>query len=60
MGISISKAMVKNMNKKKNDSASMDITEEPVSDLPQAMDTFESGAHTTQVVVFPLQYIANT
>ncbi|KAH0993956.1 hypothetical protein GBA52_005439 [Prunus armeniaca] len=38
--------MAKNKNKKKrNDAASMDITEEPVSDLPQAMDTSESGAH---------------
>ncbi|KAM2000343.1 hypothetical protein COP2_007639 [Malus domestica] len=38
--------MAKNRNKKKKTgAASMDIAEDPVSDLPQAMDTSESGAH---------------
>ncbi|GLT74752.1 hypothetical protein SLA2020_465300 [Shorea laevis] len=37
--------MAKNRNKKKqNDAMSMDISENAVSDLPQAMDTSESGA----------------
>ncbi|KAB1217198.1 hypothetical protein CJ030_MR4G021123 [Morella rubra] len=37
--------MAKNRNKKKrNADVSMDVTEEAVSDLPQAMDTSESGA----------------
>ncbi|KAL5548018.1 hypothetical protein UlMin_003249 [Ulmus minor] len=38
--------MAKNRNKKKrNDSAAMDIAEDSVSDLPQAMDTSETGAN---------------
>ncbi|PON96533.1 hypothetical protein TorRG33x02_078060 [Trema orientale] len=36
--------MAKNRNKKKRDSSAMDITENFVSDLPQAMDTSETGA----------------
>uniref|UniRef100_A0A6N2ME15 Uncharacterized protein n=1 Tax=Salix viminalis TaxID=40686 RepID=A0A6N2ME15_SALVM len=38
--------MAKNRNKKKekNGAVSMDVTEATVSDLPQAMDTSESGA----------------
>ncbi|KAF3453599.1 hypothetical protein FNV43_RR04039 [Rhamnella rubrinervis] len=38
--------MAKCKNKKKrNGVAAMDMTEGPASDLPQAMDTSESGAH---------------
>ncbi|CAK7327541.1 unnamed protein product [Dovyalis caffra] len=38
--------MAKNRNKKKktNGAVSMDVTESTISDLPQAMDTSESGA----------------
>ncbi|KAK0593970.1 hypothetical protein LWI29_028341 [Acer saccharum] len=37
--------MVKNRNKKqRNGAVSMDVTEPSVSDIPQAMDTSESGS----------------
>ncbi|KAM6580313.1 hypothetical protein CsatA_004087 [Cannabis sativa] len=36
--------MAKNRNKKKRDSSAMEVTEDLVSDVPQAMDTSETGA----------------
>ncbi|XP_062077931.1 uncharacterized protein LOC133782614 [Humulus lupulus] len=36
--------MAKNRNKKKRDSSAMEVTEDLVSDIPQAMDTSETGA----------------
>ncbi|KAH7546512.1 hypothetical protein FEM48_Zijuj01G0208600 [Ziziphus jujuba var. spinosa] len=46
--------MAKNRNKKKrNGVLSMDITEALVSELPQAMDTSESGAHNNPAAGAP-------
>nr|ABK92829.1 unknown [Populus trichocarpa] len=44
--------MAKNRNKKKekNGAVSMDVAEPTVSDLPQAMDTSESGAQKSAPV----------
>ncbi|KAF9666837.1 hypothetical protein SADUNF_Sadunf16G0270100 [Salix dunnii] len=50
--------MAKNRNKKKgkNGAVSMDVTEPTVSDLPQAMDTSESGAQKPA----PATYVRKT
>ncbi|KAF4360746.1 hypothetical protein CsatB_014349 [Cannabis sativa] len=42
--------MAKNRNKKKRDSSAMEVTEDLVSDVPQAMDTSETGARNVATV----------